>query len=118
MVNAAHFQKCIIMSAVRTEYEHSNCIASPAIGSDGFTLFDGCVSVVYDKSLNHSKLVKEICEQGVKLLYVADERTMKKMKDVQQSYPHLIVRNMRIVCINMKNFDKKCAYCQLENCHR
>ena len=101
------------MSAVRTGYEHSNCVASLAIESDGFTLFDGRISVFYDTSLNHSKLVKEISELGANLLYIDNERTMKKLKDVQQSYPHLIVRNMRIVRINMKNFDKKCAYSQL-----
>ena len=104
--------------SLRTEYIHLKCIASLSVGVNGFTLFDGRVSIVYDGILDHSKLVKEICHRGVRLLYVADNRTLKKLKDIRESYPHLMPENIKIIIVRLKYTDQKCIYCKSEKCHR
>ena len=104
--------------SLKSKYTHKKCIASLAIGADGFTLFNGTTSTIYDGSLNYSNIVKEMHEMGVGLLYVTDDRTWNVMSDIKESYPHFIVGKMVLKRVDLKDFNEECAYCGKVRCHR
>ena len=106
---------------MRNVYKCEKTMAVLAIALNGFTISNSVETISYDGMARNSDIYREMKKMNVKLLWCTDTNTYKRIHDIKQAYPALVIYakkiDLKTIHAAKKTF-KCCGECKSMKCHK